>query len=255
MENEEIKNELVSIITPSYNSKRFIKETYESVMKQSYTNWEWLIIDDCSTDDSFEFVKELVKDNSNIHVFKTEVNGGTAVARNIGLKNAKGRYITFLDSDDLLDPDYLLKQVAFIKDNGPIISAGYRRMAANSTTNFVVPNEISYKKLLNGNPLSCLTTMYDREVVGEHYFPENIRKPEDYVFWLDMLKEGYTAKGNPEILATYRIVPGSKSSNKFKLIKCMYVVYHKTQKLNWFVSWYHVIRWAFYGLRKYKNVK
>ena len=246
---------LVSIITPAYNCKSTIKQTYESVIAQSFLDWEWIIVDDCSTDGSFEFIKELVKDDNRITVLRTEKNSGTSVARNIGLRHAKGKYITFLDSDDELDPNYLECQLEFIKEHGPLISAGYRRKAKRTCTDFFVPDEVDYKKALKGNPLSCLTTMYDREVIGEVLFPEDIDRPEDYVFWLNILKKGFIARGNPVVLATYNIVKGSKSSNKFKLIGRMHKVYHKTQRINWFKSWFYVIRWAFYGKKKYKNVK
>ena len=246
---------LVSFITPAYNCKNFINATFRSILSQTYQDWEWIIVDDCSTDGSFEFVKELTKGDKRIIVLQAPKYGGSAVARNIGLKHAKGRYITFLDSDDLLDPNYLECQLEFIKDNGPIVSAGYRRKTDNSCTNFLVPNINTYKSILKGNPLSCLSTMYDREVIGEKYFPEDLKKCEDYVFWLDILKEGYVAKGNPSVLATYILHKGSKSSQKFKLIKYMFYVYHKTQGINWFKSWFYVMRWAFYGKKKYKDVK
>ena len=244
----------VSIITPAYKCKEIIKATYESVVAQTFLDWEWIVVDDCSPDDSFSFIKELVKDNNKVIVLQTTKNSGTAVARNIGLKNANGRYITFLDSDDLLDPNYLECQLEFIKEHGPLISAGYRRKAKHTCTDFFVPDEVDYKKALKGNPLSCLTTMYDRSVIGEVFFPEDIDRPEDYVFWLNILRKGIVAHCNPVVLATYNIMDGSKSSNKFKLIGYMYKVYHKTQGINWFKSWFYVIRWAFYGKKKYKNV-
>ena len=246
---------LISIITPAYNCKISIKSTFDSVLSQTFSNWEWIIVDDCSTDGSFEYIKELTKGDSRIIVLQTPSNGGSAVARNIGLKHATGKYITFLDSDDLLDPNYLECQLEFIKDNGPLISAGYRRQTEHTCTDFFVPEEVDYKKALKGNPLSCLTTMYNREIIGKRYFPENLLKCEDYVFWLNILKEGYVAKGNPNVLATYVIHEGSKSRKKFKLIKYMYHVYHKTQGINWFKSWCYVVRWAFYGKKKYKNVR
>ena len=250
-----MNNRIVSIITPAYNCKETFAATFNSVISQTFKDWEWIIIDDCSADSSFEFIKNLAKDESRIIVLQTKENSGTAIARNIGLKEAKGRYITFLDSDDLLDPDYLEKQLNFIKDHGPLISAGYRRQAEHTCTDFMVPENVDYKTALKGNPLSCLTTMYDRDVIGEVYFPEDIKKPEDYVFWLNILKRGIVAHGNPHVLATYIIRRGSKSSNKFGLIKYMFRVYHKTQKINWFKSWYYVVRWAFYGKKKYKNVR
>lgn len=245
----------VTIITPSFQTANYLKDTYQSVLKQTFTNWEWLIIDDCSTDNSYELAKELASIDARIKVFKTKINSGTAAARNIGLKNANGKYITFLDSDDILDNDYLELQIKFMEENGPLISASYRRKAEHTCTDFIIPKLTDYKTALKGNPLSCLTTMYDKSVIGEIYFRENIKKAEDYVFWLDILKKGYVAKGNQQVLATYIIHAGSKSSNKFKLIKHMYYVYRKTQNLNIFTSWFCVIRWAFYGLKKYRNVR
>lgn len=250
-----MNNNLISIITPAYNCKGTFKATFDSVLAQTVSDWEWIIIDDHSSDGFFEYIKEFTKDDSRIIVLQTPENSGTAVARNIGLKHASGKYITFLDSDDLLDPNYLEEQVKFIKDNGPIISAGYRRKTDKTCTDFYVPEENTYKSILKGCPLSCLTTMYDREVIGDVFFPENMKRVEDYTFWLDILKKGYVAKGNQQILATYIIGKNSKSRNKFKLIKYYYYVYHKTQHFNWFVSWLYVIRWAFYGLKKYKGVK
>ncbi len=246
---------LVSIITPPFNCKDTIANTYASVASQSFSLWEWIVVDDCSNDGSFEYIKDITKNDSRVLVLQTPKNSGTAVARNIGLKNATGRFITFLDSDDLLDDCYLDEQLTFIKNNGPLISSGYRRKAEHSCTDFYVPESVDYKKALKGNPLSCLTTMYDKEVIGDVFFPEDIDRPEDYVFWLNILRSGIIARGNHKILATYVIRSGSKSSNKFKLIKCMHRVYHKTQGINWFKSWFYVLRWAFYGKRKYKGVK
>lgn len=246
---------VVTIITPAYNCEKWFKRTFESVLNQSFKDFEWIIVDDCSTDKSSEVISKLIKDHSNFKLLQCEKNSGSAVARNIGLKNASGKHITFLDADDLLDPNYLEEQVKFIKENGPIISCGYRRKAETTTTDFYVPKENTYKSILKGCPLSCLTTMYDREVIGDVFFPENMKRVEDYVFWLDILKKGYVAKGNQKILATYVIGKNSKSRNKFKLIKYYFYVYHKTQHINWFKSWFYVFRWALYGLKKYKGVK
>ena len=247
--------ELISIITPIYNCKTFFLNTFKSVISQSYENFEWIIVDDCSTDGSYEFIVGLAKQDSRIIILKTKENGGTAVARNTGLRSVTGKYITFLDSDDLLDNNYLEEQLYFIKNNGPLISSGYRRHTDKSCTNFLVPDFVDYKTALKGNPISCLSTMYDKEAIGERYFPEDLLKCEDYVFWLSILKDGFVCRGNPEVLATYNIHSGSKSSNKYKLIPYMHRVYHKTQGINWFKSWFYVIRWAFYGKKKYKNVR
>lgn len=246
---------LVSIITPAYNCKNTIKYTYESIVLQTFSDWEWIIIDDCSIDDSFLLLKELSKKDSRIIVLQTELNSGSAAARNIGLRHAHSKYITFIDSDDIFDNNYLECQLAFIKENGPLISAGYRRKTEHTCTDFFVPDMVDYEKALKGNPLSCLTTMYDKEIIGEIYFDETYNRHEDYVLWLSILKRGIIAKGNPVVLATYVIHPNSKNSNKLKLVKSMYRVYHESQGFNWFKSWIYVFRYALYSKKKYKDVK
>ena len=245
----------VTIITAAHNSKTFILDTFNSVINQTYKNWEWIITDDCSTDGTADYIRTLSKNDKRIVVVQLVKNSGSAVARNNSLRRATGKYITFLDSDDLLDKDYIENQVRFIKDNGPIVSAGYRRLTEKTCTDFYVPETVNYKQLLCGDPLSCLTTMYDKDIIGERYFLETVKKREDYIFFLEILKDGFIAKGNHKILGTYKIHKGSKTANKFKLIKYQFYVYHKTQHINWFKSWYYIFRWMCYGLKKYRNVK
>ena len=246
---------LVSIITPAYNCKNTINDTFKSVSAQTIIDWEWIVIDDCSNDGSLDFLKELAIGDSRITILQNEKNTGTAAARNIGLKNARGRYVTFLDSDDLLDPNYLESQLDFIKDHGPLISAGYRRKAEHTCTDFFVPEKVDYNTALKGNPLSCLTTMFDRDAIGDLLFDESFKRHEDYIFWLTILKSGVIAYGNPKVLATYIIHANSKNSNKVKLVKHMYRVYHETQKFNWLKSWIYVFRYALYSKKKYRNVR
>lgn len=246
---------VVSIITPSFNSKKTIENTFKSVVSQTFTDWEWIIVDDCSTDNSFEFIKKLIRTDKRIFLYKLDKNRGTAAARNYALKMAKGRYVTFLDSDDSLNDNYLEEQVSFIKKFGPIITAGYRIKTAKNSVDYYPPDLIDYKRELKNNPLSCLTTMFDRQIVKDVMFPEDLFKPEDYVFWLDILKKGFVARSNHKILATYYIHENSKSYKKTKLIKNMYCVYHKYQHKNFLLSWLYVIRWAFYSFVKYRKVK
>ena len=246
---------IVSIITPAYNCMNTIKKCVNSVLSQTFRDFEWIIIDDFSTDGSIDYFKFLLKKDGRIKIILNGKNLGSAAARNKGLKEAKGRYITFLDSDDILDVNYLEEQVKFIVDNGPLISAGYRRQAEHTCTNFYVPDETDYKKALRGNPLSCLTTMYDKSVIGDLYFDETYNRHEDYIFWLTLLKRGIVAKGNHNVLATYVIHPNSKNSNKSKLVKSMYRVYHESQEFNWLKSWIYVFRYALYSKKKYKGVK
>lgn len=246
---------LVSIITPMFNTEAYFEETYKSVIQQTECRWEWIIVDDCSTDGSLALARCLANGDARIRIIASSRNGGTSAARNIGLENAAGRYILFLDSDDTLDKDFLKEQIAFIAKNGPIVTSSYRRKAKSTITDFIVPEVITYESLLLGNAMSCLTTMYDREAVGDPRFDETIAKCEDYVFWLGILRKGFCAKGNKCVLATYMIREGSKSSAKIRLIKPMFHVYHKTQGFGVLKSAYFVFRWAFYGLKKYRGVR
>lgn len=155
----------------------------------------------------------------------------------------------------MIDKNYFESQLSFIQKHGPLITASYRRQTENSCTNFIVPKVTDYKRALKGNPLSCLTTMYDREVIGELYFDESYDRHEDYVFWLTILKRGIIAYGNQDVLATYVLHSNSKNSNKAKLVKSMYRVYHKSQGFNWLKSWILVFRYALYSKKKYRNVR
>ena len=248
-------NYKITIITAAYNSLNTFLDSYKSVLAQTYTNWEWIIIDDCSSDGSFEYIRNLVNDNPKIILKRNKHNSGSAVARNVGLKIATGRYVTFLDSDDFLDDIYLESQLLFIKENGPIITSGYRRIGNKTITNFIPKPTISYKKLLYGCDTSCLTTMFDRTIIQNAYFREDLLKDEDYVFWLEILERGYICKTNQRVLASYRISKTSKNGNKLKLFGPIFNVYHNVLKFNIFKTFWHIVFYFFYGLKKYHNVK
>lgn len=247
-------NPLISIVTPLYNAEAVFEGTFGSVIAQTFKDFEWVIVDDCSTDGSFALAVKLIEGHSNIHLFQMPHNGGSAEARNKGLDEAKGKYITFLDADDLLDPEYLEKQLAFIKEHGPIISSAYRRKTEQTCTTFTPPAETTYKSILRGNPLSCLSTMYDREVFPDDRFPAGLVRHEDFVFFARLLKKGYKAIGNPEVLATYRLQANSKNSDKKKLIKPMIQAYRKGLGINIFKSLFFTTKYVFYSLKKYKGV-
>ena len=248
-------NPTFSIITPLFNAERYFQETFDSVINQTYKDFEWIVVNDKSTDGSLSLAKSLAEKDPRVKVIALEENRGSAHARNIGLDNATGRYVTFLDADDLLDPNYLESQLAFIQDNGPIISSGYRRKAETTITEFHVPEVTTYESILKGNPLSCLSTVYDRTVFPDERFPEDMDRHEDFVFWARLLKQGYTAKGNPKVLATYRIVKHSKNSSKIKLIKPMVKAYHRKLGFSLFRSWLLTFGYVLYSRKKYRGVR
>lgn len=248
---------LVSIIMPLYNGEKFIKITLESVLKQTYKNWELLITNDGSKDSSPKIVEEYIKKDERIKLFN-QINRGSAAARNNSLKEAKGKYIVFLDSDDIWEDNFLEKQIKFLKEkNASLVFSSYRRINEEGKEildPFIVPEKVGYKNLLKTCSLTCLTSIYDREKTGIVYFNEELKSlRDDYVMWLTMLKKIDFAYGNKEILASYRIFLNSTTGKKFKVLKPQFLVYYKTERLGLIRSLYYFINWIFISLKKYKK--
>jgi|SRR5690625_3061515 len=230
---KECKQPLVSVITPAYNAERFIGETIESVLEQTYPNWEMIIVDDRSTDRTVEIVKTYQKQDKRIQLIQLKENSGSAVARNTAMDHANGRYLAFLDSDDLWMTNKLERQVAFMQDNGIAFSfTKYVRMKEDGTvTNAITeaPKTVDYDRLMKHCVIGCLTVMLDREKIGKERMI-NIRTRQDYVFWLTLTKKRFYAYGLPEVLAKYRLVEDSISSNKIKAAKQNWYVYHHIEQ-------------------------
>lgn len=245
--------DLVSIITPMFNAEQYVASAVESVMMQSWTDWELLIVDDCSTDGSWDLARSLEARDERIKVLKTEVNSGAAIARNLGIKEARGSYIAFLDSDDLWHKDKLKLQIPFMRDEDAAVSfTGYTMMTNN------IPGEgkyisakpsVNYRQLLRYNSIGCLTAVYDVSRLGKRY--QQAVAYEDYVLWLNILKDGYIAKGLNVNLASYRLVKGSFSSNKFKVISFQWHIYRNIEKLGLLESIWYLSCYGFNGLRKH----
>ena len=226
--------DLVSIIMPSYNTAKFIDETIESVLKQTYENWELIIVDDCSTDNTDEVVNKYLSD-SRIKYFKNEKNSGAAVSRNRALREAKGRWIAFLDSDDLWNEDKLQKQIAFMKENGYSFSyTNYIEIDEESKPNgrFVSgPKKVSKLSMRSYCWPGCLTVIYDATVVGLVQIAD-IKKNNDYAMWLKACKRAkcYLLSEN---LASYRKRSGSISNHGYgKLIKWHYKLFREAEGQN-----------------------
>ncbi len=249
---KERKTPLISVITPAYNAENFIHETIESVLKQSYKNWEMIIVDDCSKDRTREIVKKYVEKDSRIKLFQLETNSGSAVARNTAMKNASGKYIAFLDSDDLWYPEKLEKQLQFMQEKNIAFSfTKYIRMEEDGTLRNAIskaPASVGYHDLMKHCVIGCLTVMVDREEIGPLEMV-NIRTRQDYVYWLTITKMGYRAYGLPEVLAKYRSVDNSISSNKLKAAKRQWYVYRVIEKQNLIKSIYYFAHYAVIGLK------
>lgn len=255
----DIKNgcdfELVSIIMPNYNSEKFISSSIESVIAQTYVNWELIIIDDCSTDTSIE-IAERFKD-ARIKIIKNKKNYGAAVSRNNGIKSANGRYIAFLDSDDVWDENKLLESITFMREKGfSFICTDYRTVAESGEhiSNYS-PQKSSYNyfDILKHNVIGCSTVVYDKNILGEVLMPIEATMREDFACWLAILKKGYVVNYLHKILTEYKVRSNSVSSKKTKMIKYQWKVYRRIEKLPFFKSLYYLAHWAIKGLFKYKS--
>lgn len=244
-------NPLISIITPAYNSDRFIRQTMDSVLAQTYENWEMIIVDDHSTDKTVEYVKDYQKRDPRIKLFQLNKNSGSAVARNTAMRNAKGRYIAFLDSDDMWYPEKLEKQIRFMQEKDIAFSfTKYRLMEEDGTVKEVeskAPDSVGYDDLMKHCVIGCLTVMLDREKTGDQEMV-NIRTRQDYAYWLAITKRGIRAYGLPEVLAKYRIVENSISRNKIKAAQRQWYVYREIEKQNLIKSLWYFANYAIAGI-------
>ena len=237
---------------PSYNTECFIRETIESVLAQSYSNWELIIVDDCSTDNTDDVIKDYLSDDR-IYYIKNDQNSGAAISRNRALREAKGKWIAFLDSDDMWEPHKLEKQIAFMQENGYHFSyTNYVEIDENSIPNgrsVTGPKRITKHGMYNYCWMGCLTVMYDAEAVGLVQI-EDIKKNNDYAMWLKICRTANCYLLD-ETLARYRKRSGSISNHGYmKLIKWHYKLYREAEKKNPFFSAVLTVRNLFFGVLK-----
>lgn len=247
-----MQNIQVSIITPTYNSAKYVAETIESVLAQTYQDWEMLITDDCSTDNTWEILSEYANKDARIKIFRLDKNGGAGVARNNSIKQAKGRFITFIDSDDLWHPNKLERQVSFmLEHNIPLSFCSYTLFddIVDNKGQVTAPKRVNYSKELKCNYIGCSTAMYDLTLVDKHFFP-SMRKNEDWAMWLDLLKKIEYGHGLQESLIKYRIGHESVSSSKLPLLKYNWHIYRNIEGFNLIKSLCYFIRFFFYYFAK-----
>lgn len=255
IETEKKEEDLVSIITPSYNCSRFVAETIKSVQDQTYTNWEMIIVDDCSSDNSVELINGFVNNDQRIRLIEQKWNGGPAVARNVAIENAVGRFIAFLDADDIWLPEKLEKQVEFIKaKKADLIYCSYRKINEDGTDRgeIIPPDEVGYNELLKSNYIGCLTAMYDTKIINKCYMPI-ISKRQDHALWLKILKKTEKAYCLNETLAKYRVLDGSVSSNKVLAAKYQWRIYREVENLSVIKSIQCFLAYSYNGFIKYKK--
>lgn len=248
-----MKKNLVSIITPMYNSEKFIESTIKSVIEQTYQDWEMIIVDDCSTDNSPDIVKSYVEQDERIKYIRNKSNLGVSSARNLALENANGQFLAFLDSDDIWTSTKLETQINFMIQNDYVITfTSYELMDENNKPlNKVisVPRDVDYHRLLKGNVLGCLTVVIDKSKLDFDIRMSGVRH-EDYVLWLSILKKGHTAHGINEVLALYRKSSNSLSSNKIKAAKWTWNIYRNVEKIPLPKAIYYFINYGINGIKK-----
>lgn len=250
-----MKEGLVSIITPVYNGERYIRETIDSVLRQTYPHWEMIVVDDGSKDNSASVVEQYVAKDARIRLLR-QPNSGSAAARNKGIRHAEGQYIALLDADDLWEPCFLESQIALLKaKNAIVVYASYHRINEKSEI-FLAPCKakpfVTYSQMQRTNHIACLTGLYDASKYGKIYLREELKSiRDDYAYWLDIVKLSGIAYGNPKVLARYRVMKSSTTGNKVKLIKHQFLFHYKHQGFSCIKSFFNTIYWGISGYLKF----
>jgi len=249
---------LVSIITPTYNSEKFINLTIESIISQTYNNWELLITDDCSSDNTLEIINYYAKLDNRIKVFRLLNNSGPAVARNLSISKANGRFIAFCDSDDQWKSDKLYKQLNFMLNSNVALSfTNYEVINENGEYLKLIrsPSKITHSQALQNNYIGCLTAIYDTINLGKVFMP-NLRKRQDWALWLLILKKIPYGLGLNENLAIYRVRSNSISANKLKILKYNWRIYKEVENFSHIKSCNYMVKYMFFYInKKYFKVK
>lgn len=247
----------ITIITPSYNSSQLLPSTINSVLSQSFSDWEMIIVDDCSSDNSVEVIESFVACDSRIKLIQLTKNSGAAVARNAAIEVAQGRYIAFLDSDDLWHHEKLEKQIKFMQHNEIHFSySAYEKIneCGDVTGSVGVPDKVQYSDLLKVCSIGCLTAIYDASVLGKIYMPL-IRKRQDLGLWLRILKKVHYAYATPGFLAQYRVRGDSISANKRVAAQYTWRLYREVEGLNLLMASYYFVHYAVNGVLRTKLPK
>lgn len=243
-------DDLVSIIVPVYNAGIYIKETVEMVRAQTYPGWELLLVDDCSGDDSRQVIRRYMDSvrDERIRLIEKESNEGAAMARNTGMNQAQGRYIAFLDADDIWMPDKLEKELAFLKEKqAAFVFTAYEfgDKNARGTGKIVhVPELLTYRQALSRTVIFTTTVLLDTAKTGRELIQMPAVKSEDTATWWKILKTGISAYGLDEVLAVYRRPAASLSSNKLEAIRRIWNLYRRQEKLSLTYSCYNLFFWA-----------
>lgn len=246
-----MENNLVSIIIPLYNKEKYIDETINNIKKQTYKNWELIIIDDCSEDNSYDIAKK--HQCENIYILKNQYNEGPAISRNKGLEKAVGRYICYQDADDLWDEYKLEKQLKFMKENNCAFSyTGFRYINKKGRIKrrINIQSELTYNEALKDIRILTISTMFDLKKIDKCLLKMPNINSEEIATWWNILRNGYTAYGINEALVYYRKTKKSLTSNKLKSANNRWNIYRKYEKFSIPKSLYYFIHYVYYAIIK-----
>ena len=250
---QKFKKELISIVLPAYNSNKYISLTIDSVLNQDYPNWELIITDDCSTDNTLKTLNQYSKTDTRIRVHKLKVNSGAAITRNHSLKYCNSNYVAFIDSDDTWNKEKLGLQLDFMqKNNYPISFTSYKLVneSGGDLKRIIrVKKKVNYDSYLKNTIIGMSTSMVNTSLTGPLQF-KNIRTRQDTYLWITLLKKGFNAYGLDKVLGSYRVRNNSISSNKFKAVKQVWKLYFEFEKLGLLKSIYYLVFYIFNALKK-----
>lgn len=247
---------VVSVVMPAYNTEKYIREAVSSIENQTLRDWELLVVDDCSTDQTYEILQKLAQEDARIKIIRNQTNCGAAMSRNIAFSQCSGKYVALLDSDDLWEPEKLEKQVICAEKTGAdIIYCSYSiidECGRKKSPDFIVPEHTDFNSMLKKSTISCSTALLKSKLVAQFQFPTHMYH-EDLAYWLELLKNGANAAGVTEVLASYRITPGSRAFNKVQSAMNRWKIYTEYLGLPTVRSTCLLAQYIFLGLIKYRK--
>ena len=250
---ELLNNPLISVVMPNYNGKKFVSEAIQTVLDQTYRNYELIIVDDCSTDNSVEIIRDFIKQDNRITLITNAENHGVSFARNLGIQRARGEYIALMDNDDTWELDKLEKQLALALEGADVVYCSYDFIDANGRTikkPFIVPEQATFRSMLSSSVVSCSTAFIRADLLKAHPFNSRFYH-EDYVLWMELMKLPIVARGDPKVLMHYRQSDSSRSHKKGNAAKERWNTYRKALKLSLPLSIWSFLCYSVKGIIKY----
>lgn len=248
-----LENPLISVVMPNYNGKKYVSESLQTVLDQTYRNYELIVVDDCSTDCSVDIICDFAKKDDRIVLIQNAENHGVSFARNLGIQKARGEYIALIDNDDTWEPDKLERQLALAQKGAEIVYCSYDFIDETGQTikrPFIVPEEATFQTMLSSSVISCSTAFIRSDLLKGHPFNSAFYH-EDYVLWMELLKLPVTARGDCKVLMHYRQSRGSRSSKKGNAAKERWNTYRKALKIGVPLSVWAFLCYSVKGIIKY----